>query len=326
MKEIKAEGNYGIDNHLKKFLNNALRQVMTVVGANSGSLFLLDAKNKELVLDQFYNSSELYFKGLRQRVGEGVSGKVAELKEPVLVSNIDNDSRFKQNGFKHYHTKSFISIPLFGSKELLGIINIADKSSGEPFSEKDLEFAVSLSKYACIIVEHLLHFTELELEKNTLDKQKASLEKYASVGKLAAGVVHEINNPLDGVIRYTNLLLEQIESNSIAREYLLEVKKGLNRIAKITKSLLEFSHQVNSCSCRVKEYVDVHKLIDESLELLSEKFHGDIRINTKYEKPLPRISDFGIQQVFLNIIKNAVDVMPMGGGIRDCHSHKGFIA
>ncbi|MDD5166820.1 MAG: ATP-binding protein [Candidatus Omnitrophica bacterium] len=305
-----------LDSHLKKFLNDALRQIMSVVGANCGSLFLCDPENKELILDQFYNSNELYFKGLKQRVGEGVSGKVAELKEPVLVSNIDQDSRFKQNGFKHYHTKSFISIPLFGAKELLGIINIADKSNGEPFSRQDLEFAVNLANYACIIVEHLLHFTKLELEKNTLDKQKTALEKYATVGKLAAGVVHEINNPLDGVIRYTNMLLGQVENNSVAKEYLLEMKKGLNRIANITKSLLEFSHQANSRSCQPKEYVDVRKLVNESLEFLSGRFNnGAVRVNTKYLESLPRVSDFGLQQVFTNIIKNALDVMPEGGAL-----------
>jgi signal transduction histidine kinase len=155
----------------------------------------------------------------------------------------------------------------------------------------------------------------LRQEKEKLAKQKSTLEKYASVGKLAAGVVHEINNPLDGIIRYTNILLEQMESNSVVREYLLEVKKGLNRLTNITKSLLEFSHQVNSDTAQIKKYVDLHELIDESLVVLEDKLNGSIQINKNYKEGLPKILDFGLSHVVANIIKNSLDAMPKGGSL-----------
>ncbi len=276
---------------LKGFLNSLLKEIMSAVNAECGSLFLFDSEHEELVLDSFYNSDNLHLEGLRRRIGEGIAGKVVDAKAPILVKDINSDLRFKRNGFNHYKTNSFISIPLFTSGGMLGLINLADKSSGEPFSEKDLEFAVSLSGYACVITD---------------------LEKYASVGKLAAGIVHEINNPLDGVIRYTNILLSQMDSNSIAREYLLEIKKGLSRIANITKSLLEFSHLVNSNSSLGKEYADVYKIIDESLEFLKDRINN-IKINKRYEKSLPLVLNIGLEHVFINIIKNALDAMPEGG-------------
>jgi len=303
------------DEHLRNFLNNTLKEIMSVVSAECGSLFLFDCQSKELVLNSFCNSDNLHLQGLRRRIGEGISGKVVDIKEPILVKNIDEDSRFRRNGFNHYKTKSFISIPLFSTGGVLGLINLADKSSGEPFSEKDLEFAVNLSRYACIIVEHLLHSSKLQKEKETLDKQKLLLEKYASVGKLAAGIVHEINNPLDGIIRYTNILLDQIENNSVRREYLLEAKKGLNRIANITRSLLEFSYQVNSGSLLPKKYTDLHRLIDESLSVLSHKINSNIKIYKRYKENLSRVLDFGLSHIVINIIKNAFDAMPDGGSL-----------
>lgn len=313
MKDIKIVDVNETGALLKNFLHSTLREIMSVVDADCGSLFLFDPEHKELILDSFYNSGNLHIEGLRQRIGEGISGKVAQLKVPVLVNNINTDARFNRNGFSHYRTNSFISVPLVGSEGILGLINIADKSTGGPFSEKDLQFAVVLAKYACVIVENLLHSSKLKIEKEALHKQKSLLEKYASVGKLAAGVVHEINNPLDGIIRYTNISLEQVENNSIAREYLLEVKKGLNRIANTTKSLLEFSYQVNSGLSQAKKFVDLHKSIDESLDVLKEKARGPIRIDKKYMVSLPRIRDFGIQHVAINLIKNALDAMPAGG-------------
>jgi signal transduction histidine kinase len=297
----------------KIILNNTLKELMSALNAECGSLFLFDPEHNELVLEAFCNSLNPGLKGLRKRIGEGISGKVATTLNPVLVKDLDDDRRFTRNGFKHYRSKSFISLPLFDSKGLLGLINLTDKKSAEPFNENDLQVASAITKYASMAVDITDECITTKQEKADLNKQKTILEKYASVGKLAAGIVHEINNPLDGIIRYTNILLEQLESGSLAREYLMEIKTGLNRIANITKSLSEFSHVANSLPSREKRYVDINKLIDESLDFLAAKLNGNIKINRKYREGLPQTLDLGLQHVFLNLIKNAIDAMPEGG-------------
>lgn len=313
MSDAKIQENKEIENLARGFLNTTFKEILSILGTECGSLFLFDHYNKDLVLDSLRNSDNLNLGGLRKGIGEGIIGKVANTRNPVLVKDIDKDGRFRSNGFNHYQTKSFISIPLFSSKGLMGVINITDKSNREAFSEKDFNFAVAICNYACQAIDKLICCADLKQEKETLHKQKSLLEKYASVGKLAAGIVHEVNNPLDGIIRYTNILLIQLENNSIAREYLLEAKKGLNRIANITKSLLEFSHQVNSNSFKIKKYVDVHKLIDESLDLLQGKFNDSVRVDKKYKTDLPKMLDLGLTHVLANIIKNSLDAMPQGG-------------
>ncbi len=308
-----SEKNSENESFIKDFLSSVLKEIMSVIHAECGSLFLFDSKHEELILDSFYNSGNLHIKGLKKRIGEGISGKVANIKTPVLVKNIDNDSRFHRNGFNHYRTKSFISLPVFTSQKLVGLINLADKSTDEYFSDDDLAVAITILKHACMALESSSSCNWLKQEKDDLHKQKVLLEKYASVGKLAAGIVHEVNNPLDGILRYTNMLLEQAEDNSVSRDYLSEIKKGLCRIANITKSLLEFSHQVNSASSHNKKYIDLHLLIDESLDALRHKINGNIQIKKNYSKQVLRVLDFGMQHVIANIIKNALDAMPTGG-------------
>jgi len=300
MNEIKINENSEINTILKNILNNALKEIMAAVDAECGSLFIFDLENEELILDTFYNSNNLSIKGLRKKMGEGVSGKVASMKAPVLVKDIDRDARFRRNGFNHYRTNSFISIPLFSQKGALGLINLADKSSGGFFSEEDLKFALAISRYACWVIEDISSYL-------------GAKDKYASVGKLAAGIVHEINNPLDGIIRYVNILQAQVENNSTLREYLSEVKSGLNRIAGITKTLLQFSHQVNSQTSKTKKYIDLNKLIDETLDIFTERINGDIKIQKTYRSNLGRIRDLGLEHVVVNIIRNAIDAMPEGG-------------
>ncbi|MFC1709811.1 ATP-binding protein [Candidatus Omnitrophota bacterium] len=323
---IKVEDSNRTRELLREFLNKTLRDLMAILGAESGSLLLFDYAQDDLVLDTFHNSCQPpAIKGLRIRRGKGISGKVVDMEVPVLVKDIDSDPRFRKNGYSHYQTKSFISIPLFSSNRLVGLVNLADKSTGEPFSKKDFRFAITLCKYACLNIEGIINHKELEKDKQSIDKQNAALEKFASVGKLATGVVHEINNPLDGVIRYTNLLLAKMESNPVAREYLLEVKSGLNRIGGITKSLLEFSYMVNSNSSklRVKKNVDIQEAIDECLQMLKRKIPYNICVNTKYKQSLPKILDYGLSHVFMNLIRNAVDAMPDGGTLEISTELKG---
>ncbi|MCM8781360.1 MAG: ATP-binding protein [Candidatus Omnitrophica bacterium] len=297
-----------INSITRSILNGILKEIMYILETESGSLFVFDSVNEELVLDSIYNSLDpSLIIGLKQRLGEGIAGKVAEGKTPVLVKDIDRNEFFHRSGFRHYRSGSFISIPLVNVKGiLLGVINLTDKSSGGSFTDRDLEIAVRLCKYACSVID------TINAQRQTSNKIDSVLEKYASVGKLAAGVVHEINNPLDGVIRYTNILLSQLEENSVERDYLLEVKKGLDRISNITHSLLEFSRQINSSVNIKRQYVDINQLIDASLDMLNVQSRSDICINKRYSH-LPRILDMGLHYIVINIVRNALDAMPEGG-------------
>jgi nitrogen-specific signal transduction histidine kinase len=293
----------------KSFLNGTLKQILKLLKAECGSLFLFDEQTEELVLNNFYNSQPLAIKGLRRKSGQGICGKVFRLRQPVLVKDIDRDTRFHRNGFKHYRTGSFMAIPLFVCGNPFGLINIGDKADGKPFSEQDLDFCVTLAKLACRIIENLLFSSKIRLENERLFQEKSLLEKYASVGKMASGIVHEVSNPLDGVIRFANMLTGQMEHDPRFSGYLSGIKEGLARLRDITMSLCNFGRQFKNTPDPGQIEADVNKLLEDSLAIFQDRISGRIRLKRVYRKKLPKVTDRSLQQVFINLIKNALDAM-----------------
>lgn len=137
-------------------------------------------------------------------------------------------------------------------------------------------------------------------------------EKLASLGKLAAGVAHEINNPLTGVLTNASLLLEDFEKDDPRKEDVQVVVNETIRCREIVKRLLDFSRQTKP----QKKQTDVNTLIDNIILLVrNQTSFRNIQIEKILDGKLPQImaDPDQIQQVFINLILNAADVMPKGG-------------
>ena len=145
----------------------------------------------------------------------------------------------------------------------------------------------------------------------TLERRLHRAEYQASIGKLARGIAHELNSPLDGVLRYTHLALEHLTADSPVREYLIHVKEGLDRMVRAVRAFLEFSRQVTTPVNRV---ANLNPLIDDALLLVHHraKFQ-QIHIIKDLDTSLPPVVDGGLQHAIVNLIKNAFDAMPRGG-------------
>ncbi|MBN2843315.1 MAG: HAMP domain-containing histidine kinase, partial [Sedimentisphaerales bacterium] len=152
--------------------------------------------------------------------------------------------------------------------------------------------------------------------QNNSDQQlkKEQDERMAILGRLTARVAHELNSPLDGMLRYVNLSLNRLENGQAEKvpDYLRQVKDGLNQCATMLASLLDFSRGMKMEAQRV----DPNKLIDDSIKFLEvSDLARNKQIIRDYSQGLPPIMAGNMASVFANICKNALQATEPGGRI-----------
>ncbi len=147
-----------------------------------------------------------------------------------------------------------------------------------------------------------------------MERRLAVSERLAAVGKLAARVAHELNNPLDGILRYTNLAIRQSgenPTNSKLAHYLEQVRSGILRMSEITRDLLEFSRNTPGSF----EQATINKIVEDAISAMEGRAQ-DCNITVVcnfHQADMPVVRGSNLFQVFCNLIKNAIEAMPDGG-------------
>src|SRR5438093_3924993 len=157
-------------------------------------------------------------------------------------------------------------------------------------------------------------------EKKQLEQQVLNAEKLASIGKLSAGVAHEINNPLGGILNCLYNLRKGTISSERQSEYLVSMEDGLRRVQKIVRQLLDFSQQHDPSLAPT----EVNPLIERVLALSNYAFESSgVRLCKELGSELPLLLADGhmIEQVLMNLILNAVQAIK-GDGVVTVRSLK----
>lgn len=159
------------------------------------------------------------------------------------------------------------------------------------------------------------HLESLESANKQLAETQEELirtEKLASIGRFAAGVAHEVGNPLGAILGYTNILKREGIDHEEAKDYMERIEGEIERINKIVRELLNFARP---SKIEIRD-VEINKIIENTLSLLSyqKDFKNvDTKLELQPELPMVKGDESQLSQVFINIILNAVDAMPNGG-------------
>jgi len=149
-------------------------------------------------------------------------------------------------------------------------------------------------------------------EQRKLEKRLLRSEKAAPIGRLSANLAHELGNPLDGILRYLHMLLDRMPINDPRRMYAEHARDGVTRVSDMARGLLDFARK--SSSVLILSPIDIAEAIGEILSSFDAQVATqNIKIETEFDEDIPIILNTDVEQIFANIIKNAIQAMPNGG-------------
>jgi signal transduction histidine kinase len=201
--------------------------------------------------------------------------------------------------------------------QLSGVLILGKKLSEQPYTSEDKQLLSTIGSQMVTNLENarLYAASQQEVtERKRAEKEERRLQqelhlssRLASIGELAAGVAHEINNPLTGILGFSQRLLRKSTDGEVSRDLEI-IHNEAQRAAKVVQNLLTFAHRREP----KKEYSDVNDIVKSALELRAYELKtSNIEVVTALAPNLPQVMlDFHqIQEVFLNIILNAEQVM-----------------
>ncbi|MDX6696233.1 MAG: hypothetical protein QOF02_3836 [Blastocatellia bacterium] len=191
---------------------------------------------------------------------------------------------------------------LAGEKELL----VKTASGSEvPVSVSSNPLSIDDENFIILLVQDISRRKRLEMEKEQMQRLLFQSAKLTSLGELSAGVAHEINNPLNGIINFAQLLKDDLSTLTETQQMMLDniIGEG-ERISEIVRNLLTFARQDSTALARV----DIAGTIMASLSLFSHQLHKDgieVRVDVPDDLPPVLADKSRLRQVMVNMISNA---------------------
>ncbi len=136
-----------------KLLTQILEMSAELIGARTGSLMLLNEVEGTLTIAAAKGMSPSLARSMNVSFGQGIAGRVAKNGFPMLVNDIERDTRIASRNRPRFKTKSFISLPLHVNDRLIGVLNLADKDDNTSFSEADLNLIQTFSGHAIQMID-----------------------------------------------------------------------------------------------------------------------------------------------------------------------------
>lgn len=325
---ILASADYSLDEKIDKTLNVTLIQI----NADKGSIMLLDEDKEYLIVRASTNKNII---GYKSKISDsGIANWVAREGKPLFIEDINDDTRFKKKGGE-YKYNAILSLPLKIKGNVIGVLNVTDKAGGVQFKKEDQDILHRFIDRIVILIENaqLNENLERKVEERTREleethKKLLHAERLSAIGKLAANVAHEINNPVTSINLSVGMIgkimndlkaaLSNDEASGVKAEKITEgieiIKRNTEKISYIVKNTLQYARKPKD----KKGEVDIKQLLDKFIEF-AEKQGTLSRINIvkKFSSINQKISAIPdqLEQVFFNLITNARDAMPNGGTI-----------
>jgi two-component system NtrC family sensor kinase len=295
---------------VKEVLDLVVRKSCEVVRAKGAILRILNLETSQLDLSAAYGLSEEY-------LSKGhISSKnrlyaLYRLNKVFVIKDVQTDPRvIYREAAKREGIRMMLDLPLTIENNFIGIIRIFF-SQPRDFSEEELSFLVSIAEQCALALD----------KARLIEKQKAQYmhlslqtEKMAALGRMAAAIAHEINNPLAGILLFSTNLAKKVPEKGPLKEGLDIIIHETIRCKSIIQELLEFSREREP----QKALKNINDVINKALSILENEFRlHHISTDKALSADLPdTLLDINqMEQVFVNLLLNAVEAIQEKGVI-----------
>ncbi|MGA6984052.1 MAG: PAS domain S-box protein, partial [Candidatus Sulfotelmatobacter sp.] len=296
---------------LDEILNLTLRQVVSLFGTESGTVYLADSDAATYrrraawgprSRDQSRPATISFTDGFGDLVMRSRAEVITAEYLPHLNGAVANFIQSSSDG-------SWIWVLFWGKESPIGMMGLRSNLEHQ-YSASEENLLVAISRQLATTIEKVRLYEETCKAYEDLRRTQEQLlqsEKMSAVGQLIAGVAHELNNPLTAILGYAQLL-ESENLNDRAQDYVGKMFKQAQRTHRVVQNLLSFARQRTP----ERSEIDLRKIVDETLALRDY----DLKVNQiavekdlGHESALVVADSHQIEQVFLNIINNAVDAV-----------------
>lgn len=283
-----------------------LDQAIALLDVEAGLFFLYDS-NRDQLVGEIATDYLTEFVGMRLDRGQGLAWQVFEGRRAQTVSNYDQWSKRIAAQPQRPLLRNLLAVPLIGKDGVLGVLDLG--SEDREFTDHDIWLTEMFAAQATVALESARLLARVERQTNELVR----VEKMAALGRMAAALAHEINNPLQAIQSHVELVMDFPLPAQQQAEFLGVVRAEIARLTEIVQRVLDFSRP----ALAPRRPVAVDEMIRETLALANKQLQRSaIQVTTALEDGLiVSVGPDQIIQVFLNLVINAVEAIGHDGAI-----------
>jgi len=308
LREVSESVNSGT--HVRDVLDTLVKKSAKMLNAKGAMIRILNFKTQELDLWAACGLSDQYLsKG--PILSEKIITDLCRQNKKIIIRDIFNDPLVQYpKEARAEGIRIILDAPIIFKKDVLGILRI-HFSEQRAFTKEELLYITLLAERGAAVIQKA---QLIEMHESRYDQLALQTEKLSALGRMAAGIAHEINNPLAGILLYSTNLFKKAPEEGPFKEGLEIIIQETLRCKAIIQELLEFSRPSEPRTA----LVSVNYLIEKALHILENEFRlRHIRLERHLSKEVPNLLLDGnqIEQMLTNLLLNAIQAIEEDGTV-----------
>lgn len=287
---------------VEEVLRIVVKKITEVLDAKGALLRILNLKTGELELSAAHGLSERYLSKGPVSSKRAIT-ELCRANTAILIDDVEKDPRIQYpKEVKEEGIRMILDLPLTIEDHVVGILRVSFENPRK-FYDEEIDFAIAIAQQSASAIDKARLIEKQQLRYDHLALQT---EKLSSLGRMAAGIAHEINNPLAGILLYSTNMLKKVPKESSLKEGLEIIIHETIRCRGIIQELLEFSREREP----KKVLANINQVITKALTILENEFRlRRVSVEKQLAEDLPEMHlDVNqMEQVVVNFLMNAIE-------------------